>query len=69
MKVKDKNIGSDEEGTFMNENIILILFLVWFLGVGSVGTNWQSTHSNKSSLRQGWGSVPCSAKSPRQFIA
>lgn len=52
MKLNVKNISSDEEGTLMSENIILMLFLVWLLGVGSVGTDWQNSHLNKSSLQQ-----------------
>lgn len=52
MKLNDKNISSVEEGTFMSENSILMLFLVWLLGVGSVGTNWQNSHLNKSNIQQ-----------------
>lgn len=34
----------------MIENIILMLFLVWFVGIGLVGAKWQNNHLNKSSL-------------------
>lgn len=68
VEAKDKTTSTKEHGTFMTENFILMVFLVWVLGIGSVGAKWQNNHLKKSSLWHIWRSVPCSAQRSQQIF-